>query len=151
MPEKDKQSDELVEAEVINSGGLSGTKNKDKTKNDKEKSFIKEVPLKKALVLHPFSGIMILFLDYAFFMSGELFILLPLACLLAFITAFAGVYLIQRNIEEESRGRSLAKAFFCAVITAIPTPLFGTVFASLILAVSGLNWLSRFFNPPERK
>jgi len=101
-------------------------------------------PVRKSSInLHPLSGILVLFLDYAFF-AGEIPIVsIPIACLLAFIITFTGVFLIQRNLEEESNRRSFAKAFFGAVITAIPTPVSGTIFGTLILTVSGLNYIGR--------
>lgn len=109
-------------------------------------SRIDEEGLKKSLILHPFSGILILFLDYSFFGLELPVITIPLAIALSFVLCFTGVFLIQRYIDEESTGKSMAKAFFSAVITAIPTPVFGTIFGSIILAVSGLNWLGKFIN-----
>ena len=107
-------------------------------------------PASASFLLNPLSGMLILVLDYAFF-GGELVTAglgLPLACLIAFILSGTGVYLVQRMIEEEPRGRALTKAFISGVITGAPTPIFGTVFGTLILGVSGLNLLSRLL--PQR-
>lgn len=98
---------------------------------------------KAGLNLHPMSGLLILFLDYAFFVEEITIIAIPFTCLFAFIVSFIGVFLIQKYIDNESTGRSVAKAFFGGVVTGIPTPVFGTVFGSLILAVSGLSFLKR--------
>lgn len=98
---------------------------------------------KSGLNLHPMSGLLILFLDYAFFVEEITIIALPFTCLLAFILCFTGVFLIQKYIDNENTGRAVAKAFFGGVITGIPTPVFGTVFGSLILFVSGLSFLKR--------
>ena len=98
---------------------------------------------KSGLNLHPMSGLLILFLDYAFFVAEMPVISLPLACFLAFTLSFTGVFLIQKYIDEENTGRSVAKAFFGGVVTGIPTPIFGTVFGSMILLVSGLSFLKR--------
>ncbi|MFA6290455.1 MAG: hypothetical protein WC637_01665 [Victivallales bacterium] len=98
---------------------------------------------KSGLNLHPMSGLLILFLDYAFFVQEITIIALPFTCLLAFLLSFTGVLLIQKYIDNENTGRSVAKAFFGGVITGIPTPLFGTVFGSLVLFVSGLSFLKR--------
>ncbi|HBC87258.1 MAG TPA: hypothetical protein DCZ94_09910 [Lentisphaeria bacterium] len=98
---------------------------------------------KSGLNLHPMSGLLILFLDYAFFVAEMPVISLPLACFLAFTLSFTGVFLIQKYIDEENTGRAVAKAFFGGVVTGIPTPIFGTAFGSMILVVSGLSFLKR--------
>lgn len=98
---------------------------------------------KAGLNLHPMSGLLILFLDYAFFVEEITIIAIPFTCLLAFVLSFTGVFLIQKFIDNEDTGRSVAKAFFGGVVTGLPTPVFGTVFGSLILFVSGLSFLKR--------
>ena len=98
---------------------------------------------KSGLNLHPMSGLLILFLDYAFFVEEITVIAIPFTCFLAFTLSFTGVFLIQKYIDNENTGRSVAKAFFGGVVTGLPTPLFGTVFGSLILFVSGLSFLKR--------
>jgi hypothetical protein len=98
---------------------------------------------KSGLNLHPMSGLLILFLDYAFFVQEITVIAIPFTCILAFFLSFTGVFLIQKYIDNESTGRSAAKAFFGGVVTGLPTPVFGTVFGSLILFVSGLSFLKR--------
>ncbi|MFZ2654863.1 MAG: hypothetical protein WAX69_08085 [Victivallales bacterium] len=128
------------------------------TKTDKDMPVVKAGPVeirksqplpefpeirKAGLNLHPMSGLLILFLDYAFFVEEITIIALPFTCILGFILSFIGVFLIQKYIDNESSGRAAAKAFFGGVVTGIPTPVFGTVFGSLILAVSGLSFLKK--------
>lgn len=98
---------------------------------------------KAGLNLHPMSGLLILFLDYAFFVEEITIVALPFTCILAFLLCFTGVFLIQKYIDNENSGRAVAKAFFGAVLTGLPTPVFGTVFGTLILAVSGLSFLKK--------
>lgn len=98
---------------------------------------------KSGLNLHPMSGLLILFLDYAFFVQEITIIAIPFTCFLAFLLSFTGVFLIQKYIDNENTGRSFAKAFFGGVVTGLPTPVFGTIFGSLILFVSGLSFLKR--------
>ncbi|HCE43207.1 MAG TPA: hypothetical protein DET40_06645 [Lentisphaeria bacterium] len=98
---------------------------------------------KAGINLHPMSGLLILFLDYAFFVQEITIIALPFTCILGFVLSFIGIFLIQKYIDNESSGRAVAKAFFGGVVTGIPTPLFGTVFGTLILTVSGLSFLKR--------
>jgi hypothetical protein len=107
-----------------------------------QKSLFPEIR-KSGLNLHPMSGLLILFLDYAFFVQEITIIAIPFTCLLAFFLCFTGVFLIQKYIDNENTGRSVAKAFFGGVVTGLPTPVFGTVFGSLILFVSGLSFLKR--------
>ncbi len=128
------------------------------TKTDKDIQVVKAEPVeiqkaqlqpefpeirKSGLNLHPMSGLLILFLDYAFFMEEITIIALPFTCILAFVLSFVGVFLIQKYIDEENTGRAVAKAFFGGVVTGIPTPLFGTVFGTMILVISGLSFLKR--------
>ena len=98
---------------------------------------------KSGLNLHPMSGLLILFLDYAFFVQEITIIAIPFTCFFAFLLSFTGVFLIQKYIDNENTGRSVAKAFFGGVVTGLPTPVFGTVFGSLILFVLGISFLKR--------
>ncbi|OGV45573.1 MAG: hypothetical protein A2017_12220 [Lentisphaerae bacterium GWF2_44_16] len=151
-PGNENGKQEIIEAEIIHRNTQALVSNETEMPPVPQPpelpkaSRIDEEGLKRSLILHPFSGILILFLDYSFFGLELPVITIPLAILLSFILCFAGVFLIQRYIDEESTGKSVAKAFFSAVITAIPTPVFGTIFGSIILAVSGLNWLGKFIN-----
>ncbi len=98
---------------------------------------------KSGLNLHPMSGLLILFLDYAFFVEELTIIGLPFTCIFAFMLSFTGIFLIQKYIDEEKTGRAVAKAFFGGVVTGLPTPVFGTVFGTMILVISGLSFLKR--------
>lgn len=104
-----------------------------------------------SFILHPLSGLLILVLDYTCF-GGEVVTVglgLLLTCLMAFVLAGTGIFLVQRMIEEEPFGKALAKAFVGGLVTGAPTPIFGTIFGTLILGVSGLNLLGRLW--PRRQ
>lgn len=87
--------------------------------------------------LHPSSGAVILLLDCLFF-GGEIWVFsAPLSCAVAFCLSFVSIYIIQRRRSGDSRLMALLKAFFGGIVTAIPTPIAGTVIGSLVIIASG--------------
>lgn len=142
MEDNKKDGDEkAIIPEVLEPDG-----NADASKFFKKKLFPSpKSETARKINLNPLSGILILFLDYAFFGAELEIVTIPIACLMGFILSFSGVFLIQKFIDEESTGRSIAKAFFGGIVTAIPTPISGTFFGSLILGISGLSFLGKFF------
>jgi hypothetical protein len=64
-----------------------------------------------------------------------------LAIPLCFAAVFVPVYLIQRHLRGDSRGRALAFASLLAVLAAIPTPVTGTPVGLALLAWTGLGKL----------
>ncbi len=90
-------------------------------------------------IFHPLSGIVILLTDYLFF-AAEIFPLtMPLACLLSFAISFTLVFFIQRHKAGNRLSASFLKALVGAAVTAIPTPVSGTIVGTAILALSGLR------------
>ena len=57
----------------------------------------------------------------------------------AFGLSSMGVFLSQKFLDHEGFGASLAKAFFAGIITAVPTPILGTVVGAAIIKHSGLD------------
>ncbi len=93
----------------------------------------------KYQIYHPASGLIILILDYIFF-TGEVFLVTaPVSIGLLFFFTFLLLIFIQRKYGRDSWFKALLKAVAGAIVTSIPTPIFGTIMGSLILAVSGLN------------
>lgn len=90
-------------------------------------------------IFHPASGAVILLLDYLFFGAEVLAFTLPLTCALSFIISFWLIFLIQRRKAGDGIIASLLKAFGGAFVTALPTPISGTIVGTVILLLSGLD------------
>jgi integral membrane sensor domain MASE1 len=58
-----------------------------------------------------------------------------------FLAVFVPVFLIQRHLKSDSRGRALAFATLLAVLAALPTPITGTPVGLGLLAWTGLGKL----------
>jgi hypothetical protein len=98
--------------------------------------------------LHPFSGLLVILIDNIFFGLNAMTLGMgtPLACFLAFTVTTTGVYLTQRFLDRDSRGASLAKAFFAGVLAGVPTSISGTIFGTTVLFLSGLSAFNRKSN-----
>ncbi len=57
----------------------------------------------------------------------------------AFGLSSFGVFLAQKFLDDDGFGAALAKAFFAGVITAVPTPILGTIVGAAIIKYSGLE------------
>ena len=97
-------------------------------------------------IFHPVSGVIILLTDYLFFGGEFLVITLPLACALSFIICFILVFIVQRRKNGDGKLAAFLKALAGAVVTALPTPISGTIVGTAILVLSGL----RSVNLPRR-
>ena len=103
-------------------------------------------PRRTKFWLHPASGLLILAVDWFFFapefMTAEIAAIITSP--LAFIITTAGVFWIQRRRNGDSFGGALLKALLGGVLAGIPTPISGTIFGTLVLALSGLrSWNQR--------
>ena len=89
--------------------------------------------------LHSLSGGLILAIDNLFFGANALLAgaATPISSVLAFLTAFTAVYLVQRRRTNEKKQKSLLKALFSGIIAGIPTPIGGTILGTLVLLLSG--------------
>jgi hypothetical protein len=91
--------------------------------------------------LHPLSGLAILLIDNAFFIGeiASLGLSLPLTCILAFLSATAGVALIQKLVAGNEWKPAIAKAVLGGIAAGVPFPVAGTLAGGIIMAVSGLK------------
>ncbi len=90
-------------------------------------------------IFHPVSGIIILLLDYLFFVVEIFPLTMPIACILSFLICFVLLFLVQKHKAGDKTMACLAKAFAGAFVTALPTPITGTIAGSAILLLSGLR------------
>ena len=56
-----------------------------------------------------------------------------------FLAVFLPVYLVQRNLKNDNKGRALTFATILAVLAALPTPITGTLVGSGLLAWTGFG------------
>ena len=139
----DKPDNEVIDPEIVSDADWERTAAKLEKNAEPEPS--EQTAGKTFTLLHPMSGVLVIALDYLCFGAELPLVTIPLVCLFAFLGSGFGVYIIQRNLAGNSRTKSLLKALICGIITAFPTPVFGTVLGSLVLAVSGLQWFERSF------
>jgi hypothetical protein len=98
------------------------------------------------------SGLLILGVDWLFFApeaasaQTALIVTVPLA----FLLAGTGTFWIQRRRNGDTRRAALLKALVGGVLAAVPTPISGTIFGTLVLVLSGLSsWNQRDGTPPH--
>lgn len=114
-----------------------------------DSSSVSEGPRKSrrgaGTVLHPVSGLVVIGLDNALFGANALTLgwATPVVCLVAFLLASTGVFLVQKIQARDGFLKSAAKAVFCGVFAGLPTSLMGTALGAVILLLSGLSRFSR--------
>ena len=98
---------------------------------------------KSFFLFHPYSGALIIAMDWVFFgvEAGTLGLTIPVMSLLAFATTLLGVTTIQLKIKKENLAIALAKGILGGIVAGIPTPIAGTFIGALILALSGFSQL----------
>ena len=101
---------------------------------------------RRKLWLHPASGLLVLGVDWLFFApeAATFELAAIITSPLAFIIAAVGVFWIQRNKNGDSVRTAALKALLGGFVAGIPTSIAGTIFATVILTLSGLsNWNQR--------
>ena len=95
----------------------------------------------QTFLFHPFSGMLIIALDWLFFgiESATLGLSIPVTSFLAFVTTFLGVSLIQINLARDNWVTGIAKGLLGGILAGIPTAISGTALGALILAWSGIS------------
>lgn len=97
--------------------------------------------------LHPFSGVLLITVDYAFWGVNAAAVVATIGlatpfttlftCLSAFLFTGIGVFLVQKYLSEDDTGRALAKGFVLGTMAGLPTPIVGTVGGIYILGKAG--------------
>jgi hypothetical protein len=90
---------------------------------------------------HPLSAALMLFIDLSFFGVDAITIGFSLffTIFLAFLITFTGVFLIQKKMEHNSFLQSFLKASLLGIAAGLPTPIAGTAFGVIILALAGIK------------
>ncbi len=97
----------------------------------------------RSLRMHPYSGGLMLLIDFICWGANALTVGLatPWVMAAAFVLTSFGVFLSQIFLDRDGLGASIAKAFFAGVVTAVPTPILGTIVGAAIIKYSGLDSL----------
>jgi hypothetical protein len=108
---------------------------------------------KRRFWLNPASGLLILGVDWLFFVpeAATLGIAIPAACVLAFAITFCGVYWIQRKKAGDALSPALMKALLAGIVAGVPTSIGGTMLGTLVLVMSGLRPANPLQQNPVRR
>lgn len=95
--------------------------------------------------LHPWTGVVILGLDWLLFGSNLLtgMALTPVVIVVGAISGFAGAFWVERRRAHRSIGRALAAGVLAAIVVGAPLPVGGTIVGGLVIALAGLPGRSR--------
>jgi hypothetical protein len=96
-------------------------------------------PAAEAPPIHAFSALLLLAVDNLWNLADWAVLSWLFTVPLAFITVFVPVYLIQRWLRNDARGRALAFAALLAVLAAVPTSITGTPIGIALLAWTGIS------------
>ena len=102
-------------------------------------------------LLHPWSGGVILGLDWLLFSGNALTMgasTVPMV-LAGFLGAGIGVTLCQRYAANDGWLKSLAKGVVAGIVVGVPFPIFGTFVGGVVLAFSGLDFLAKPEQTPK--
>ncbi|HJO10103.1 MAG TPA: hypothetical protein QGH16_09635 [Verrucomicrobiota bacterium] len=91
--------------------------------------------------LHRLSGVWVFLVDSAFFGANAitLFSGTALICAAAFLGGATGVFLIETLLNRETGRRAFNKALLAGTLSAIPTPIAGTIYGAWVLRMAGLS------------
>lgn len=107
---------------------------------------------RKRPLLHPFSGALILGLDWVLF-SGTLATGgagLWASSAAGFVLGGLGTAIVQRRLARDSVRMSVFKGVVAGVVVGAPFPVAGTVVGGLILGISGLDKLKHVLAAGKR-
>ena len=95
--------------------------------------------------LHPFSGVLLITVDNAFFGANavSLGLATPVTALGAFLFTGVGVFLVQKYLSEDDTGPAVAKGFVVGFLAGIPTSVAGTLGGLYILGEAGIKRLRK--------
>ena len=100
-------------------------------------------PPPRKRLLHPWSGLVILGLDWLFFgsnlLSGGALVFLWSA--LGLLVGGGAVAWIQKRVQQDSMRLSVIKGLLSGIAVALPFPIAGTALGTFILTLSGLDML----------
>ncbi len=97
------------------------------------------VAAEKPPFIHPVSALVLMAIDWLWTLAEWKIITLVVTIPLSFITVGVATSLIQRFVNHDTVGKSIAVGFLLGVLAAIPSPITGTFVGVLVLTLSGLK------------
>ena len=94
---------------------------------------------KRGPLIHPWSAILLIVIDNLWLLADWAALLWIVTIPLSFLAVFIPSYFIQKFVNGDATGRSLAVALFLAVMAAVPTPVTGTTVGTIALGFAGLR------------
>lgn len=98
-------------------------------------------------LIHPLSAALLIAVDGLWTLADWAVLAWGVTIPLSFLAVCIPTYLIQKHVNGDQRGRSLAVGAFLGVLAAVPTPITGTVVGGIVLAMAGLRSLRKLLLP----
>ena len=92
-------------------------------------------------LIHPLSALLLMVIDALWTLADWAAAAWLVTIPLSFLAVAVPTYLIQKHVQRDRTGRSLAVASFLGALAAIPTPITGTAVGAIVLALAGLRSL----------
>ena len=93
----------------------------------------------KSLWLHPVSCVVLMGCDFLWTTVEWAAFLWLITIPVTFTLTALPVYLVQKNLQDDSRMQACSEAVVCGVLAAIPTPIMGTAVGAAFLAMTGIK------------
>lgn len=100
-------------------------------------------PPEPRALIHPLSAALLIAVDGLWALADWAVLAWMVTIPLSFLAVCVPTYLIQKHLNGDPGGRSLAVGSLLGVLAAVPTPITGTVVGGLVLAMAGLRSLHR--------
>lgn len=110
---------------------------------NRDATRVTPIPAQEGPPIHALSALLMVAVDNLWNLADWAVISWVVTVPLAFLSVFVPVYLIQRGLRHDVRGRALAFAALLAVVAAVPTSITGTPVGLGLLAWTGLSRLRR--------
>jgi hypothetical protein len=94
-------------------------------------------------LIHPLSAALLIAVDGLWTLADWAILAWEVTIPLSFLAVCIPTYLIQKHVNGDRSGRSLAVGAFLGVLAAVPTPITGTVVGGVVLAMAGLRSLRK--------
>ncbi len=101
------------------------------------------VPGERRALIHPLSAGLLIAVDSLWALADWAVLAWIVSIPLSFLAVCIPAYLIQKHVNGDPGGRSLALGSLLGVLAAVPTPIAGTVVGAIVLAMAGFRSLRK--------